>query len=153
MRLHQHVRIRVKHDAFRKETIFKPSFSKTEHEILHIDKTTYPAVYTLSGTRKKFYSFQLLRVNKPFLDHLLPTQSHKKLLVQNVQVSPPNPLRSGKIRISPDSLEDVKYKTLYNGQIQFLSRNDLLLHKKLYNDDHLVYSPSFNDPEYRKYIV
>ena len=156
LKLHQRVKIKLRHNPFRKETIFQPAFSNHTHTITDINKSSYPAVYTLTGTQKKFYSYQLLPVGDgPELDHLMmPTQTNQKLLIQTVLTTPPNSLlRSGKARKLPSSIDDVKYKVLQNGEIKLLSRNDLRLHKNLFNENHLVYSPFFNEPQNRKYIV
>ena len=154
LKIHQKVKIKLKRPAFRKESIFQPSFSNDIHTITHIDKTSYPPVYTVSGTQKKFYSHHLLPIGDIQLDNFVPTQTKHKLLIQSVIATPDNSLlRSGTSRKLSSNFDDIKYKTLQDGQINLLSRKDLLLHKNLFGKNHLIFGPYFNEPQNKKYLI
>ena len=154
LRVNMNVKIKLKLQPFRKEGLFQPAFSQNIHKITHIDRKEYPPLISLTNTKKRFYSQQLLPVGDqyPKDPHIMPPQSRKKLLIQDIVTGPETSLlRSGKSRTMTNS--EVKYKTLHDGNIELLTKNDLLLYKKLFGENYLVYSPNFNDSDKMKYLI
>ena len=153
LKINQQVKIRKKMNVFRKESLFQPAYSNSVHVITHIDKNQYPPLYTVSGSKHRYYDFQLLALSDSFPnDHLMPQPKHK-ILIQDVTATPSTSTsRSGKERQNT-TLTDVKYTVLRDGEIAFLTRPDLELYRKLFGNQILAYNPVFNKPEYQKYIV
>ena len=153
LRLHQQVKIKRKHQAFRKESLFTPAFGDSIHRITHIHSESYPKLYTVSGSKHKYYDFQLLPLSDAFPnDHLMP-RPHHRVLIQDIFTSPAvSTNRSGKER-KTGLQPDVQYIVLRDGKKAFLSRSDLVLYKKLFGSQILAYNPVFNSAEYQKYIV
>ena len=154
LRLNQQVKIRKKNNVFRKESLFTPAFSDKVHVITKIDTTTYPILYSVSNSRHRFYSHQLMPLSDSFPnDELMPKPRHR-ILVQDIIKSPNYSFnRSGKVRAPLGDEDDIKYITLRDGKIAHLTQADLRLYRSLFGNDIIAYHSVFNQPEYRKHVV
>ena len=154
IRLGQKVKIKKKTNPFRKESLFTPAFSDSVHTVQKIDATEYPILYSISNSKNRFYSHQLLVLSDSYPnDHLLPKPKHK-ILVQDIIPDTSHSLtRSGKPRLKAHDPDNVKYITLRDGQIAHLTKEDLKLYQSLFGNEIIAYHSNFNKPEYQKHIV
>ena len=140
------VKIRLLKNIFNKfKPLEHPMWSETVHTITRIDSSSYPYLYSVTDSRKKYYSFQLLKINDYYP---LDKEKREKILVNNYSRPESNYLRSG---ITKEG--DVLYNILKDNKILNVSKEDLKEFKKSFGENSLAYSSFFKDDIHRSFIV
>ena len=104
----------------------------------------------MTGLKKKFYAFQLLKVSEYYpLERKNSLET--RILVQKCVVPSRFTLRSGRKTVLND--ENVIYTILKDNVVSTVDKEELIRFKRSLGNDVLVYSPFFSEPANLKFIV
>ena len=153
------VRVKNLKKIIQKESsVFYPGATTEIYKIRLIDKAQWPYLFSLEGypnKEKKFYGWQLIKV-KSAKSNLPLDQTHFKaddsnhIKVVNVTVTNSKQLRSKK----PFSNKvEVTYEIQREGKTEFVTGEDLKLYQKLFGKKVLSYSPEFDKPPKKDFVI
>ena len=145
------VKVQKLRSVFRKfQPLHSPLWSEEIYTVTKIDKQKFPFVYEVTGLKKKFYAFQLLKVSEYYpLERKNSLET--RILVQKCVVPSRFTLRSGRKTVLND--ENVIYTILKDNVVSTVDKEELIRFKRSLGNDVLVYSPFFSKPANLKFIV
>ena len=159
-KIYDKVRLKLTKQIIRKESgLFNPLVSKEVFEISAVNSDRYPWSYRLKELpgHRLFYAWNLVKVDERILKE---ADKQKHLVLQNdettsidvidIKKRESNMLRNKKIL---PSKSEIMFEILHKGERQFVTKETLLLFKKMFDDDVLKYSMKFDLPEFQQYRV
>ena len=157
LRVHDAVRLKLQRRLIRKESsLFNPLISKEIYHISKINSDRFPYKYALQEIPGKFwYAWNLQKIDENIFKEaekikgeFLKNSKNSTIMVNDVIFRDTKMLRSGKNRSS-----EIMYKIMHNDHVEFLTKENLLLYKKIFSDNTLQYSPKFDLKEFQQYII
>ena len=155
------VRLKLTKQIIRKESgLYNPLVSKEVFEIIDINSDRFPKSYRLKELpgHRLFYAWNLVKVDERIIQEAEKQKKHlilqddeiSTISVLDIKIRESNMLRSNKIL---PSKSEIMYIILHKGEKQFVTKETLLLFKKMFNDDVLKFSAKFYTPEFQQYRV
>ena len=147
------VLLKNKRRPFQKlSSVFYPSFASKVRRIRKIDKRYMPWCYNLSELpdSRKFYSFELLKLDRSFQTTQLATQQGSQINVKNVILQDTSTLRSGRVVKGKGT---IMYIIERNGSQDIVPEATLKILKQSLGSSALKYDPSFNSEEKSKFVI
>ena len=159
LKLHDAVRLKLQKNLIRKESsLFNPLISKKIYHIDRVDSTRFPVKYSLREIpRKYWYSWNLQKIDENILREAEETKEEilnnnnnnsSTIIVNDVIFRETKTLRSGKNLSS-----EIMYEILRESHKEYLTKENLILYKKIFSDNTLQYSPKFNSKEFQQYVI
>ena len=155
------VRLKLTKQIIRKESgLYNPLVSKEIFEISNINSDRFPKSYCLKELEHRlFYAWNLVKIDERIVKEA-EKQEKKHLILQDEETSTISVLdikkrESDMIRskkILP-SKSEIMYEILHKDEKQFVTKDTLLLFKKMFNDNVLKYSAKFDTPEFQQYRI
>ena len=156
LNIHDAVRLKLQKRLIRKESsLFNPLISK---EIYHIDKkdsSRFPVKFSLKEIPGRFwYSWNLQKIDKNILKEAEKTKkeflkdNNSTIFVNDVIFRETKTLRSGK-----NMSTDIMYEIIHDNHKEYLTKENLLLYKKIFSNNTLQYSPKFDLKEFQQYVI
>lgn len=153
------VRVKNLKKIIQKESsVFYPAAEAQIYQIRHIDKSQWPYLFSLEShpdKERKFYGWQLVKVKSgksklPLEQTHFNTDNSNVIRVVNVTVTNSKQLRSKK----PFSNKiEVTYEIQREGKTEFVTVEDLKLYQKLFGKKVLSYSPEFDKPPKKDFVI
>ena len=143
-----------KHQFHKYSPLFYPTFAPGVFTVTSADFKVFPALYRLSGVdpARSFYGWELLKLDKSF-DRTAERQKRRAnlnrdhILVQDVTLSEPTRLRSGRI-VNKDKAQ-VLYRISRHGKTDIVDQPGLRIWKKALPDGAIQYSEEFSEPSWK----
>ena len=153
------VRLKLQKTLIRKESsLFNPLISKEIYHIDRCDSTRLPVKYSLKEMPKtKFwYSWNLQKIDENILKEAEKTKkeilktdnNNSTIMVNDIIFRDTKTLRSGK-----NLQHQVMYEIMHKNHKEYLTKENLLLYKKIFSNDTLQYSPKFDLKEFQQYVI
>ena len=154
------VRLKLTKQIIRKESgLFNPLVSEEIFEISNINSDRFPKSYLLKEFENRFfYAWNLVKVDERIIQeakkqkkkHLVLQDEASTISVLDIKKRESDMLRSKKIL---PSKSEIMYEILHKDEKQFVTKDTLLLFKKMFNDNVLKYSAKFDTPEFQQYRI
>ena len=158
LKVHDAVRLKFQKTLIRKESsLFNPLVSKEIYHINQCDSTRLPAKYSLKEIPNRYwYSWHLQKVDENILKEAEKTKKeilknnndNSIIIVNDVIFRDTKTLRSGK-----NLSHEVMYEILHENRKEYLTKENLLLYKKIFSNNTLQYSPKFDLKEFQQYVI
>ena len=162
LKIGEKVLLKTKRHNFHKTSpLFYPHFRDTIFTVSSIDKKNFPWLYGLSeisDAKRKFYAFELLRLDKDLhtghdghSSNSQPTENNEnKILVKKIFFRDQSTLRSGK---KIPGKQNTFYLISKQGKDDQVPAGTLSLFKKALGNNVLVYDSWFHEPKNQQYII
>lgn len=147
------VLLKNKRRPFQKlSSVFYPRFGSKVRRIRKIDRKYMPWCYILSDLPdyRKFYSFELQKLDSSFETTRPITRQHSQINVKNVVLQNASTLRSGRIVKGKGT---IMYIIERNGSEDIVPEATLKILKQSLGSSALVYDPSFDSKEKKKFVI
>ena len=147
------VLLRNKRRPFQKlSSVFYPRFASKIRRVTKIDKRYMPWCYNLSELpdSRKFYSFELLKLDKSFQATRPTTQENSQINVKDVILQDTSTLRSGRVVKGKGT---IMYIIERNGSEDIVPEATLKILKHSLGSSALIYGPSFHSGEKSKFVI
>ena len=147
------VLLRNKRRPFQKlSSVFYPRFASKIRRVTKIDKRYMPWCYNLSELpdSRKFYSFELLKLDKSFQATRPTTQQNSQINVKDVILQDTSTLRSGRVVKGKGT---IMYIIERNGSEDIVHEATLKILKHSLGSSALIYNLSFHSGKKSKFVI
>ena len=156
LEIHDAVRLKLQKRLIRKESsVFNPLISKEIYHIEKKDSSRFPIKYSLKEIPGKFwYSWNLQKIDENILKEAEKTKkevlknNNSTIFVNDVIFRETRTLRSGK-----NLSTDIMYEIIHDNHKEYLTKENLLLYKKIFSNNTLQYSTKFDLKEFQQYVI
>ena len=156
LKIHDAVRLKLQKSLIRKESsLFNPLISKEIYHINQVDTDRFPAKYSLREIPGKFwYAWNLQKIDENILREAEKTKKELKnnnnstILVNDVILRETKTLRSGR-----NLNVEIIYEIEHDNHKEYLTKENLLLYKKIFSNNTLEYAPKFDLKEFQQYVI
>ncbi len=143
-----------KHQFHKYSPLFYPAYEPGVFTVTSADSKRYPALYKLEGVdpARSFYGWELYRLD-PAFSRTAERQkrrtdvNHDRILVQDVTLSEPTRLRSG--RIVNNNKAQVLYKVVRHGKTDIIDRSALNIWKRTLGPGAIEWSDVFDGSSWK----